>query len=295
MSWGFGAFSGVPYKTTALHNNSVFANYWLRYSMAGMNMYEWEGLPPTCNAEFLEECLFYTGQAIIVDHPTLGFLNLKCIVTKKNFYNQPVEFECFGSNGNIQMNANIDNSVFIKNNKMRISTAWIIDDYCTRLFEIQATIDINMHAQKTPILILCKNEKDKHTLQNIYRQYEGNRPVIYADKGRGIDEVVTVLQTNAPYVIDKLYTYKQQIEHELMTIMGIKNNEIMDKKERVTLDEVNANNEITNISGDIFYTYRKEAAQKISKFTGENTSVRYRISEREDEYYGTEKGEENEI
>lgn len=301
MSWGFGEFSGVPFKIQAYTNSNIYMNYWLRYSMACINMFVWENLPPSCDAQFLEETLFYNGQAAFIDHETIGFMNLKATTGKLDYYNRPSEFICHGSNGTVQVTRDITNAVLIRNNRYRVANAFIVDDYCRRLYEIQATIDINMNAQKTPILILCQNEKDKHTLQQIYKQYEGNKPVIFADKNRMTGDTINVLKTDAPFIIDKLYTYKQQVEHELMTILGIKNNEIIDKKERLNLDEVNANNEIVDIGGDIMFSERELACKKINEMFGLSVYVRYRIAERDNEYYNDEeveefkRGEQNEV
>ena len=52
---------------------------------------------------------------------------------------------------------------------------------CSKTGTCERITDINMNAQKTPILILT-DDKQKLTMQNMYAQYEGNTPVVFADK-----------------------------------------------------------------------------------------------------------------
>ena len=83
-------YSGVPFVKSAAHNNQIYLDYWIKYQLACTNMFEWENLPESCDAEFLEETLFFSGQCIFLDHETAGFVNLKCTALRMNFYNKPI-------------------------------------------------------------------------------------------------------------------------------------------------------------------------------------------------------------
>ena len=58
---------------------------------------------------------------------------------------------------------------------------------------------------------------------------------------------ISALINGSPYVIDKLYQYRLMREGELLTFFGIDNN-ASQKKERMSLDEINANNALINMS-----------------------------------------------
>ena len=47
-------------------------------------------------------------------------------------------------------------------------------------------------------------------MKNIYKQYDGNSPVIFGTKGLNPKSLST-LQTGAPYMGDKLYQLKTQV------------------------------------------------------------------------------------
>ena len=51
------------------------------------------------------------------------------------------------------------------------------------------------------------------------------------------------LTSGAPYILDKLEQDRQKIENDILTMLGVNNVGIGEKKEHLIVDEVNANNE----------------------------------------------------
>jgi hypothetical protein len=88
------------------------------------------------------------------------------------------------------------------------------------------------------------------------------------------------LQTNAPYVADKLYQLKTQIWNEALTYLGISNLNVQ-KKERLVSDEV-----IRSMGGVIASRYsrlqaRREACDAINRMFGLDISCDFRDDFRE--------------
>lgn len=114
---------------------------------------------------------------------------------------------------------------------------------------------------------------------NAYKEFDGNAPVIYADKSLDLKNF-DVLTTNAPYVADKMYTLKTQIWNEALTYLGISNLNIQ-KKERLVADEV-----VRNQGGTIASRYsrlnaRRMAAEQINRMFGLELEVNFRQDYRE--------------
>ena len=128
-----------------------------------------------------------------------------------------------------------NNSVIIFNNMIHTPSAMEMELYAKRLWDIDRTVDTNVKAQKTPILITC-DETQRLTMKNLYMQYDGNMPVIYADKNISPNSI-KVLQTGAPYLADRLASLKTQIWNEALTYLGISNVNIV-KKERILCDQI---------------------------------------------------------
>ena len=142
-----------------------------------------------------------------------------------------------------------------------------------RLANIERTIDVNINAQKTPVLITCEDNQ-RLTLQNLYKNYEGNMPVIYGDKNINPNSL-KVLTTGAPYVSDRLYEIKTQTWNEILTYLGVSNVNVI-KKERLISDEVKRNQGGIIASRYSRLVARQEACEEINKMFGLNLSCEYR-------------------
>ena len=164
--------------------------------------------------------------------------------------------------------------VIIRNNDEMIPTSFPVQLFAYRLAEISRTIDINVNAQKTPVLVVT-SEKQKLTLKNIYSQWNGFEPVIYGDKSLEAPELLRVLKTDAPIVFPELQNQKQKIWNECLTFLGI-NNANTEKRERLITDEVTANNNHIDLSADVLLKSRQKAAEQINKLFGLNISVELR-------------------
>ena len=165
------------------------------------------------------------------------------------------------------------NSVIIWNNYIRTNSVLDVKMFAKRLYNLDRIIDVNANAQKTPILIKC-DETQRLTMLNVYKEYDGNSPVIFGDKAlnsNGLD----VLSTGAPYVADKIYQLKTQIWNEALTYLGISNINIQ-KKERLITDEVTRNQGGTIASRYSRLESRREAVRKINEMFGLNIEVNYR-------------------
>lgn len=90
--------------------------------------------------------------------------------------------------------------------------------FALRLYEAERTCDVNIKAQKTPVLIML-NEKQRLSLKNLYNQYDGNQPFIFGDKDNLSSEQIKAIKTDAPFVADKITDYKKEIWNEALTFL----------------------------------------------------------------------------
>lgn len=260
--------------------NALTANdYYDRLRLIGLSLFEWEGLPDSCNARHLETTLYMYGRALFFYDDSLGYLNTKCTPSGKlNVYDEPVSFTAYGVDYNETYER--DDCILIRNNYLERPTDQTVILFASRLTEAERTIDVNIKAQKTPVLVRC-DEKDRLTMKNLYKQYEGNEPFILGSKSLNPDGI-KVFKTDAPYLADKLQNYKHEIWNEALTFFGI-NNANSDKRERLITDEVNANNEVININSQAMLLTRQEACKAINKKYKLNVTVKMRDFEDETE------------
>ena len=263
---------------SATLNNANFKQYYNRLTELSISMFEWVNLPDSVDPRFLELTLFADGQAVFFKDEVLGYLALQNASGGDfDVYRIPKNRRAYASNGYNQPLTN-ENSVIIYNNYLHSNSRLDVEMFARRLWNLDRAIDVNANAQKTPILIQC-DETQRLTMMNLYKKYEGNEPVIFGDKNLNPNSV-KVLQTNAPYVADKLYQLKTQIWNEALTYLGISNVNTT-KKERMVTDEVIRNQGGTIASRHSRLQARREAVEQINKMFGLDIEVNYREDYRE--------------
>ena len=275
-------------------NDLTYIDYLERFKKVAMSLFEWVNLPKSMNAQFLEKCLYYDGQATFLKDKRYGFINTRCVSSGEvNIYDLPTRLNCYSWNFQTDRKlyvglTNISDKwqeyledkecILIQNDWDRMPTASAMELFSMRLFEAERTIDVNIKSQKTPVMILI-NEKQRLMMENLYSQYDGNKPFIFGDKEQLQPGMINAVKTDAPYVADKLMDYKKEIWNEALTFLGI-NNIMVDKKERLITDEANSNNELINLNLQAHLAPRKEACRQFNEkfgFTGTDKEIDVRV------------------
>ena len=268
-------------KTARGVNNWTYLDYFYRLKEVAINMFEWKNLPDSIDPRFLELTLCDYGFAVYFNDEVMGNLALTCMIGGKlDIYRIPTMRRAYANNGYKATLTNKD-SVLIFNNYMHRPTIPTIQLFASRLSEIERTIDINVKAQKTPVLITGE-ENELLTMKNVYQKYDGNEPVIFGSKGMS-QKGITVLKTDAPFVAQSLNTLKHQIWNEAMTFFGVENSNT-DKRERLITQEVASNLGVVEAQRYIMLNARRDAAKKINKMFGTNIEVYFRKDSLKNDY-----------
>ena len=158
----------------------------------------------------------------------------------------------------------------------------IVRQYAFKLTNIDRAIDVNIEAQKTPIIVRC-SDKQRLSLKNAINQRRDNEPVIWTADNSNITDMISTLDLNPPMVFKDLQIQKHMVLNEVFTDFGI-NNANMDKKERMVANEVEANNEQVKASEDVMLKVREEACKQINRIFGTDISVERRQLDQIPEY-----------
>lgn len=265
-------------EMSMLTNNATYIDYLNRLRLLATSLFTWENLDEVAGfgaSRFLEQSLFNNGRACFVKDDELGFMVLKVNPSDKlNIYNLPTKVMAWSIG--YEKNYDFDDVVYIMNNELQLPTSQTINLIAYRLYETERTIDTNLIAQKTPILIEG-DTKTILTLKNVYMQYSGNTPFIFGNKQFDISNKLNVLKTDAPYLIDKLTIHKHELWNEALTYLGI-DNANTDKKERLITDEVESNNDLINFYLNCFYKTRKQACELINEKFLKDSDLKISIS-----------------
>lgn len=143
----------------------------------------------------------------------------------------------------------------------------IIDVYINKIVDIEMIINTNLNTHKMPWIVVG-NTDDEDKLKYIMKLLQEDVEELYLTAE--MVEKLKVLVTNNPYIIDKLYAYKQDVENELNTFLGCDNS--MTSMNRMLVDQVNANNQDINESQDLFKDTIQEFFDKCKEVLGKEIS-----------------------
>lgn len=279
------------FDESAILNNRTYVQYVNRLTELAISMFEWEGLPESVDSRYIELHLFSNGCMVYFDDEVMGNLCLDCTYNGGlDVYGYPILRRAYSSYNGYNRLLKNSNSVIIWNNLLHIPSEADIRAYARRLWMLDRIIDVNANAQKTPILVQG-NEKQRLSLVNLYKEYDGNAPVIFGDSSLNTDGLKSI-STGAPYVADRIYELKTQIWNEALTYLGISNINTQ-KKERLITDEVTRNQGGTVASRYSRLEARRQAVERINDMFGTNIKVNYREDYQEIEPEDVFNNEEN--
>lgn len=262
------------FDESAILNNRTYVQYVNRLTELAISMFEWTGLPESVDSRYIELHLFSNGCMVYFDDEVMGNLCLDCTYNGRlDVYGYPILRRAYSSYNGYNRLLKNSNSVIIWNNLLHIPSEADIREYARRLWMLDRIIDVNANAQKTPILVQG-NEKQRLSLVNLYKEYDGNAPVIFGDSSLNTEGLKSI-STGAPYVADRIYELKTQIWNEALTYLGISNINIQ-KKERLITDEVTRNQGGTVASRYSRLEARRQAVERINDMFGTNIKVNYR-------------------
>lgn len=290
-----GKSQSYKFEDSLIVNDATYIDYLNRFRRIALSMFEWVNLPKSMDARYLEQCLYYNGQASLLFDKQYGFINTKCAGSGYvNIYGLPDKFNCFsyGFNSMRKLYTGLNplltenqfenqknyECILVMNNWDRTPTAGSMELFAWRLYLAQRTCDVNISGQRFPVMIVG-DEKQKMMLENLYTQYNGNQPFIFGNKNQLNDDMLKAIKTDSPYVADKITEYKKEIWNEALTYLGI-NNISVQKKERLTESESNENNELVNLNLQSMLAPRLEACRQFNEkygLTGTNKEISVRV------------------
>lgn len=154
-----------------------------------------------------------------------------------------------------------------KNHKSIFSS---IEAKIDELVDIEMKKRLSRKAQSQPWLFAFSPE-DYEQAKRMQEQIENDEPYLFApfndiDKVKGIT-------SGAPYIVDKFEQDRQKIENDILTMLGVNNVGIGEKKEHLIVDEVNANNEDIEQQSISFKSEIEDFFDRIDKVFGYKIEV----------------------
>lgn len=229
-----------------LKNEATFAQYYNMLKNISESTFLYNGLPETIDPAYLEKILFDYGLAAVFDEPDIGLVCLPCVAAGGFDINGiPKNVRAFsgftGFNRLLKHDSfSVEKSecVLIYNVNREFSSSiykGTLGAFAERLANDSRTEDINIYAQRTPVVIVAPDSQIE-TFMNTIDRYENFGKWLFGYKGFD-PETVKALKTDAPFVANEINEHRTRIWNEALGFMGVSNVSVY-KKERVTTDEV---------------------------------------------------------
>lgn len=225
------------------------------------NIFKWKNLPDSCDSAYMETMLCLMGKNSVVYDKNNGLMNPQCTFKKIDWYGRPVEIECLANGYQATFN-NKDDFVVVRNTSNYIPTFLYIDYFVQQIMAVKEIADININAQKTPVVFSGSREQ-RELLKAEFEKYDGNDWYIFLEEN-ALGHISCV-NTNAPFIADKLNDIVKYYTDMFLTFIGLNNANGTFKRERSLMDEVNVNNEVIGLTIDSMLSAREKAVDEINE------------------------------
>lgn len=253
------------------------SNIYFRLLMnLALTRYKWEGFPSSIDTRFLELNLLLRGSVSFFYSESFGYLCLP--YTSQNmmdYYSYPLSIQPY-SNADYDFPVlDSEEFVIIYNDVMHTTPMLILSHYAEELTNIATTLRVNTRKLRNPMTALC-DESKKLTYQKIFEKIQTGEIVLLGSKTIELEDfkpLPTYTDTDVKS-IPELREYEKDVWYRALSYLGIRNMNT-GKTERAIVDEVNAQNEETDIFKNVGLMARKSACKMINERFGLNVSVRY--------------------
>ena len=232
-------FARKPKDVDGVANtSSMYYRQWLLKKIFARFEFE---IPPEWELDYFLSVLFREGHISITD-TAMGIVALRSGLTGIGIYNQPTT-AIFANPvlGNFERTIDVDCSV-IKLQYDYQGVGWMIDRYATLLAMCDSGIAVNLMNTKAAYVFGATSKAQAESYKKMYDDITQGKPAVFVNGDSINKENMFTMPAKENFISDDIQLLKRKIVNEFLTDIGI-NNTNLDKRERLTDDEVNANNE----------------------------------------------------
>lgn len=264
-------------------SDSYMVRYFTRYLFQkAISVFDWQGMPEHWSKDFFLYVLYARGYLTITDVPGYGPIPQNCSLMGRNIFYQPKEVIIANSaiKGQ-QITRTIDKDCVLL--KLTPDYAGIIDIvsiYADKMALCLESAGINLVNSKLAYVFASKNKAFAEAFKKMFDQINAGNPAVVIDKDLmnedGSPSWMTFSQDiKSNFIAPELIELLKKIENNFDAEIGLPNNPT-EKKERLIVDEVNANNASTYAKSQLWLDSLKEGVEKANRMFGLELSVEWR-------------------
>lgn len=235
-----------------------------------VNRYKWNGLPEEILPMYIEQTLFWHGLGVFIKDNIAGYAFMKVSLSGlPDIYNIPQDRIAYTANGYIEEYGK-ENSCILWNNYSTMPFYYKALMYADAMANTWKTKDINMYAQRTPI-VLSSSDNEKLSFEIVGEEYDNYLPIIKLSDSLNLKDI-KALNIGAPYIVDKCEQELRDLWSQVLTSLGYESNPV-EKGERLVTGETAGNNGQIEANRNVGLTLRRRCAAAINELWGLNVTV----------------------
>lgn len=248
------------------------------YKNVAIGMFDWKGFNETIPIRYPERWLYENGCCVYCEPDGMEGVILPVALTNinKNLYGEPAQWRAVGIGdyaSKINSKALDDtNSVLIRNDQLYENSANYVNYMVEQMINTELTMRMNINANKMPFMFRSNQNtalQNKNTFLDIYEC----EPVMF--KEAFAKDEFEVLNTGVPFISPDLAKIYDIYAYRILSYLGVKSIPV-EKKERLLVDEIGANDEEKEYIRSARLEQRKIACDKINKLFNLNVTVEYK-------------------
>lgn len=256
--------------------NDVYHRFFLQQIIKlALARFRWVGLPPTCDARYLEWQLMCQGVATVArprKRSDDAFMSLRAVSQGQlTAYGLPSKWQAQGDNGT-SFYVTHENGVLVWENMMHVPLMPQVDALAWDMSDIVRTKQVNRVHVKVPFVLAGPREM-REQMVNLFSQKVGNEPgIMVTDRMSDlVTSNVALFQTGVKYLGEELNADLMETWNMVYTMLGIRN--LPFKMERQTADEIRDHDQPTELMTLGCLSERRRAADDLNRRFGLDVRV----------------------
>ena len=227
--------------------NTALSRYFSLYLFERLiSLYDFT-MPDTWDPDFFRICLFGKGYLCVFYHPRYGVIPQPCTAYGYNVFYRPAHVTITNPLFKETITRDIDRDCILL--KLKLDYAGVlpvVSLYADMMALACEASGVNLVNSKFAFMFATKNKAGAESWKKIYDQVQEGNPAAFFDKNL-LNEDGTPnwhlfnRDVANSYINDKLLLDLKRIEHDFDEAVGVPSANT-DKRERLIIDEVNANN-----------------------------------------------------
>lgn len=267
--------------------NTNLTWYFRRYLIQkAISVFKWK-MPSTWDMDFFRYALYTMGYLAIVRTDKFGVIPTLCTLGGYNVFYRPKYAVITNPLLSGILQPNIDEQcVIIRLQPDYGSIMDLVNYYADLLALCAEAAGMNLVNSKLAYIAGARSKGAAESLKKLYDQSQAGNPLVVFDKDLVTDDkpIFEMVSQNLHenFIAPDILLAMRKIEQEFLTRVGLPNANT-EKKERLTTDEVNANNTETRALADLWLdTINRECAKARTMFNIKEFSAEWRYPENGD-------------